>query len=409
MIDPRSRSGAPRLLFFFVSMAVACTGQAFAQVTTTHSTAPRPEEDPEHVFGLKSGNWTFQPTVSTSEVYNSNIFLSDGDEQDDFITNVIPGFGIRFDSDKVQAALASTVRFAFFADHTESDAVEPLLTGSFKVVPGDVYVTWGGYFQRTEDPLDEVFAARLPVEQYSYYAGFGYAKAPWNAEVLFEHIDFAVDEADFEFVNYEVNEVRAKVGYVLNPQWKLLTTGVGGHTDYVEEVKEDNVFEEGAIGAQWLPSDSFGILAEIGYRNQDYDSGSGEVAFTEDYRGPVTRLTARWYASPEDKVVLAYSHRPEESVFGNYSANDTLRLFYDRRLHDRWSVRASVLFQRAEEGDADNTQALRDSMVAEAGVTYRIAGGLVADLSYSHSLKRTNDGTGEYDVDQVSLGVTVSF
>lgn len=397
----------PAALLLLVTVAFG--GTACAQVSSEYTAAPKPP-DKDHLFGLKYGDLAIEPSVALSEVYDSNIFLTDPHPNSDFITNIVPGIALRYQSDRIQASVASSCRFAFFAVHPEADAIEPYGSGRFKVFPlQSFYVTWGGYFQHTEDPIEQVFASRLPIDQFSYYGGLGYKKDHWDAEVLYEHLALLVDEEAFNFVNYEVNQVRAKGGYVINEHWKALVGFVAGHTDYIEPVKEDNVFHEGTVGAQWLPSEKFGILAEIGYRSQDYDSGSGIVTFRGDYRAPVARITARWLPTKQDSFVLAYSHRPEESVFSNYSTNNRYQLTYRHEFDDRWSTRVSFTFQRAEEGDPGVAQEERDTTSVSTGVTYRVENGVYADLSYSHHTKYTKDDAGEFDDNQVSLGISVSF
>ena len=100
--------------------------------------------------------WTFQPRVSASEEYTSNVFLSEDNEEDDYITVVSAGF--------TAAALGKTgglevsydPAYTKYLDFDENDAWrhDARLHGWSDLGKRTRFDVWDAFLQ-TEDPLEE--------------------------------------------------------------------------------------------------------------------------------------------------------------------------------------------------------------------------------------------------------------
>lgn len=72
---------------------------------------------------VHAANWNFTPYVSLAEIYTDNVRLAPrGDEQDEFITVVNPGFSLRRDEGRIRANVAYQMQNLFYA--RDSDANE---------------------------------------------------------------------------------------------------------------------------------------------------------------------------------------------------------------------------------------------------------------------------------------------
>ncbi len=61
------------------------------------------------------------PRIFVEEKYDDNIYLSDGDEEEDWITTVSPGLHLSYKQRSVDADIDYALRFQFYADHTEEN------------------------------------------------------------------------------------------------------------------------------------------------------------------------------------------------------------------------------------------------------------------------------------------------
>src|SRR3546814_9046932 len=88
MNDPRIQSVLPLALAMSGCMLVVGALPAVAQDPNRQEDLPvrerqRPELDP---VGLRQGNVFFYPSIGVAEAYVSNVFATEKDEKDDFVT-----------------------------------------------------------------------------------------------------------------------------------------------------------------------------------------------------------------------------------------------------------------------------------------------------------------------------------
>ncbi|BCR05287.1 hypothetical protein DESUT3_23560 [Desulfuromonas versatilis] len=93
------------------------------------------------VIGLILGNLTeswarvdFKPYVSLREEYTDNLFLDPADESSDYITTVLPGLGLLFDSNYLNLDLDYGLKFQFYERNTEEEETDPSDTQRIRAV-----------------------------------------------------------------------------------------------------------------------------------------------------------------------------------------------------------------------------------------------------------------------------------
>lgn len=368
----------------------------------------KPRED--RLLDIHAKHLRLSPSFSLQEKYDSNIFLTDGDREEDWIFIISPGLRVEAKTEEFSLDASYTARVLHFSEHDEQDDEEHFASGGFRWKCGKVYVGMDGSFQQTVDPINIVLAARLEIERDSEIGRVGIDLDPFSVEVHGGRRNFDVHDELFDFLDYDQQEVGLDVAWKLNDQWRLLAGGVGGWTDYNEDVKNDCDYAEGWVGVHWVPSESFGIRADGGYRVNDYDPDSGLLpALEEDYESAIARLTVLWKPCEDGRVTLGYGHGPEESVVSNFITNDRVLLAYEHHFGDRWKVGASGVYQRAGESLDDAPQELKENFGGGATVTFEPVKWLSIDLDYRYSNKRTDDDSGEYVDHQGTIGVSVRF
>ena len=100
--------------------------------------------------------YTFQPRVSASEEYTSNVFLSNDDEKDDWITIVSAGFTAGASGRTAGLELSYDPAYAMYRDFDENDTWRHAAELSFWSDLGrSTRFEITDSFLRTEDPLEE--------------------------------------------------------------------------------------------------------------------------------------------------------------------------------------------------------------------------------------------------------------
>ncbi len=70
---------------------------------------------PVHSFAAAE----FHPRLMVEEEYNDNIFLSDGNEVDDWITTVAPGISLNYTNRSVEASLDYSLNYQFYQEDAD--------------------------------------------------------------------------------------------------------------------------------------------------------------------------------------------------------------------------------------------------------------------------------------------------
>lgn len=368
----------------------------------------KPRED--RLLDIHAKHLRLSPSFSVQEKYDSNIFLTDGDREEDWILVASPGLAVEARTETFSLDASYTARVLHFNEHDEQDDDEHFANGGFRWKHGRVYLGMDGSFQQTVDPLNIVLAARLEIERDSEIGRAGIDLDPLSVEVHGGRRNFDVHNELFDFIDYDQQEVGLDLAWKVNDHWRILAGANGGWTDYNFDLKNDYEFAEGWVGVHWVPSESLGVRADGGYRVNDYDPASGLLpALTEDYESAIARLTVLWKPCEDGLVTVGYSHGPEESVVSNFITSDRVTLGYEHHLGDRWKVGANGVYQRAEESLEDAPQELKENFGGGATVTFEPVKWLTIDAGYSYSDKRTNDDSGEYVDHQGTIGVSVRF
>jgi len=79
---------------------------------------PRPQYDP---LGVRMGSFVLFPELAVQEQYESNIYATPDNEDDDFITRILPNLTLQSDWNNHQLVLETGGDFGFYADHSDED------------------------------------------------------------------------------------------------------------------------------------------------------------------------------------------------------------------------------------------------------------------------------------------------
>jgi len=90
----------------------------------------RPQYDP---LGVRMGSFVLLPELTVQEQYETNIFFTENNEEDDFITRVMPGLRLRSDWNNHQLQLESGADLGFYADNTDEDFQDYFVGASGRV------------------------------------------------------------------------------------------------------------------------------------------------------------------------------------------------------------------------------------------------------------------------------------
>jgi hypothetical protein len=313
--------------------------QAAIEVPSRVTTVPRgqtveernrPELDP---LGVQVGTFTLFPSIGLEEQYNDNIFATENNTIDDFITRVLPRVTLRSNWNNHSLSIYGNGDIGRYADNGDEDYEDYTAGANGRlVIQRDTWLQGRAeYQQRHEDrgSPDDVGG----VEPTVYGAALGQLSAFHRLNRLNFTLSGTVERLDFDDVaaaggatinnddrdRYEM-ETSLRVGYEVVPNYEAFVRG-----GYLKRTYDD--LSDAGLNRD---NDGYEIVAGIsvdfggitfgdffaGYRTQDYEDSALEGVSGPSVGGEIT-----WNVTPLTTIIGTLTRTVEESTSSDGAGN----------------------------------------------------------------------------------------
>jgi hypothetical protein len=369
---------------------------------------------PYDPIGVRAGQFFFFPSLTVSGAYNDNVFATDEDEDDDFITNIQPEMLVRsnFSRHAMNLRLGSDV--AFYASENDENYQD-----FFGVADGRLDITRnsnlsgainaGRFHEGRDDPEDTAPADELTMI-YRYGARLSYLQLfnRFNVRVtgLANRNDYDnpgdVDNGDRDNLFYEG---QLRTGWFVSPRINLFTQGRYGME------KRDQTPDDGGIDrerSRWGVSAGAEVdLTEllIGEVYFGYVREVPEEDTFDDQHGFAYGLDLTWLPTLLTTVTLSGSGDFEATTTEGAESRfrNSVGLGVDHELLRNVLIGADVAYIR---DDFDGISRTDDTIEAGAGVSYLLNRNLSLDGSYRFTNRTSDIDTEEFTRNVFRIGVT---
>lgn len=314
MNDTRTRSALPLALVMSGCVLMAGTLPAAAQDPNKPEDLPvkerkRPELDP---VGLRQGNVFFYPSISVAEAYVSNVFATENNETDDFVTYVTPALNVQSMGTEGSWWAAVKADVGLYASETDENFVDgsARVGARYDVIADGTVDGSLGYARLHEDRSSPDDAGGSePTVYYRGDANAGYTHRfnRLNAGIGLVARHFDYDDTDIvggsrdnSDRNRLETEEAVRLGYEVSPDMEVFGRGALIQWTY-EDDTDRNGIDRNANGYRvdaGVSANLTGLLtveATVGYLTMDYDddnlSSTEGVAAGVRAIWNVTRLT----------------------------------------------------------------------------------------------------------------------
>lgn len=169
------------------------------------------------------------PTISVSEEYTDNLFLSYSDKEHDFITAVSPGFSFNIEGKKIGAESSYAPTYSIYDKFSENDTWRHSLEFSgWADISKNNRIDIRNSFLRTEDPMSEmeidstVRRSRQPY--YTNSASIGFTHQFGESDVVYlEYLNGILENDDPDLEDSTRHNASINVTYWFLPVWGLDT------------------------------------------------------------------------------------------------------------------------------------------------------------------------------------------
>ena len=388
----------------------------------TVTTRQRPEVNP---LGIRAAGFLLFPKLSLDETYDDNIFRTEEDKKNDYITTLRPEFVLRSDWNNHAFNLQGEARIARFGKN-ESENVEDYnvdADGRFDVTRNIFLFGLLGYSQLSEDRGSPDDAGGIEPTEYNILRGsvryfHQLNRVNFRLDAGVRNFDFddtprgALPTANNDDRDRLGSGVTLRAGYEIVPEYEAFIRGGVNNTAYLKAV-DDNGFSRDSNGYELvagvavdLTGVTFGNLF-AGFREQRYDDDNldtiGGITLGADITWNVTGLTT---------VQAGIVRRIEETTSGGSSGFFATRysLSADHELLRNLLLNANVAFTQ---NDYEGIK--REDQIYEAGVSarYLLNRNFYASVGYRYTQRERVDGApgddADYKQNVITVGVEVQM
>lgn len=365
------------------------------------------------------------PSISLDQVYDSNVFNTNGNEKEDFLLRVTPAVTFSFKMPETTLNLRTSLTSDTYYKHTELDSTNSAFTLAldsqppialsprFSIAPSAHFVQARNSYLRTQlvptgDPLVPVSIASESATQRSR----DYGAALRANYLLTENTEFSVGGgfSKLQFLDNTTANVGSRVingdtslSYKFTP---LFSSGVFFSTSYntFENGTDSRVFAGGLTGAyRFSPAFTVDARAGASHVKQTFATGAPETSRTSPY-GALSLVYS------DNNVRAALSGTIEQAGGGNLGVTtrrETVSLSVSDQFATRWWADLTGTYQ-VNRSLEPNASGHLTSAIGTAGVRHKPLQWMEVHLSGS-GLRQSGDGALGSDLTRYSafFGVTL--
>ncbi len=369
----------------------------------------RPEYDP---IGVRAGSFIFFPELGVSERYDDNIFLSKGNKDTDFITEISPQINLRSNFSRHALNFNAGTDINFYAENNDENhenyyaAFDGRLdaTQNFNVTFGANYGILtedrilsqglgaiGSSGERVEYDQGE-YNATLNGKLNRFRSALGYTYQTVDYDDTFNPTTSASVDQDFR--DYDAHNFFGRTNYDFSP----------GYSAFIEGLYNIREYKDVAGGQAARDSDGYnayvGMEAEltnlvtgefkVGYLERFYDFGG-----YSDVSGLAYGAALNWYPTPLLTARFSAEREVVDAAFLNVSGvlQDTYALEADYELRRNIIVTPYVSYSNGEYEGVDNTQ-----KTVRAGLKgdYLINNNFSLNLGYGYTSREASSSSATF-------------
>jgi hypothetical protein len=392
-------------------------------------------------------HFDFTPSISMSEIYDDNIYLSSTNEKSDYITAVTPGFSLNILSESNHLDLSYAPSFVWYDKEDQNDTVRHSgtltfgqnLTQYLSLDLTDTYI-------KSEDPLEEtedvegVRNTRNTYERNTALISLRYLFGPENALTVgygqsqLENEDETVDDGrtqdPFATVTYWFNVkngIELNYGFTKADFWRDDNSIAGddydGHSAGIRYMHRFTPHTRGSIGYDFENRNFDGL-------SEDYDVHTGSIGFDHEFSPDLSLSIGGGYfiqkndwSDDEDgytyNVALIKQFERGSLTIGGAGGWDENYLDAERTGFSRyWSVNTNADYQILEalngyvsglyRTDKEANSQKQETWRGNCGIRWTFLRWFSLSLDYSYADRNDDNNIDDYTDNRVMLILNAS-
>ncbi len=372
---------------------------------------------------IKAGIAKLFPYAAILGQYDDNIYITDTDTKDDYITNIIFGTKARINPDVHTVSLDYKAKVVEYADYHSEDSVNHYLAGvinlDFDKIKVDMANNFDNFKERdsaeiTANTKRRRNTAKILVTGEGNRLGF---ETGIKNKLEYYRSGALIDTAKgvdkrYRDLDRMDNEYSLAGTYLAGAKTKVLFEFDYGTVNYGRPVMADSDYFQYLVGLMGNPAGDIATELKVGYRDHDYKNNE------KDFGGAVVYGMISDQFNPYDMARLDLQRTVYESSYktNNYYTFTYCGLGYDHkfRFNEGLLLRTSLSYQISgypiETTEDNNTRKRGDDLyTAGIGLDYQLKEWATLNTRYDYKEKNSNFSDFDYVDNAVSIGASLKY
>lgn len=378
----------------------------------------RTDYDP---LGVKLGSFVFKPAIAVEEHFSDNIYATETNTKDDFITSVKPEFQFVSDWNRHEVSLNAAADIGRYANHTDENYEDYNVgaEGRLDIVRETYAIAGIQYYQRHEErgtPEDNTTNAVEPTVFHDLEGKLNFYRGAGRVSVS---LDNQYDRLTFDNGNTSTGAVlnnserdrdeyksRLKVAYEIIPNYSAFVSATYLNKEYDETASEgrnSNGYDL-AIGTDINISGKTKAEVFVGYYDRNYKSATYKdengLAFGADLIWDVTPIT-----SLDAGVVRSIEETTVNGASGYVSTKYSVGAEHELKRNILLGLDLSYATNEYNGALAGALEREDDISQVDTKVSYLLNRNVKLDTTYTYKNRNSNIAGQDYDANIVMVGV----
>ena len=349
--------------------------------------------------------------VSEDFSYDDNIYLTDGNETDSFISSTqvgaeykanIPGSGLELTADGMVGYNA----------YTEDSSTNNFWNAAGNVALQNDWLNVGDRFLFTSDPANSSLTDRAERIQ-----NIGYVSFKTSSEKKFG-VGFTADDVFDRYMKSKesgLNRNRVNLGaqlyYNVSPKTNFFVEYNYSDISYEDNKANESVGNSVGLGVNGHIASKVTGTAKITYDMRDYDHSVAGISDYNDLVGYYVSL--EWQPTSRNTVRLSGQRRMEETLYENnrYFADTLISLYVSQKVYDKWTASLTLSWEDMNYAHANNDGTKRSDglYTIRPEVDYQFKDWLSAGVWYQFRNRDSNVNGDDYNSNKAGVFVKALF
>ncbi|MDA0967545.1 MAG: outer membrane beta-barrel protein [Proteobacteria bacterium] len=406
----------------------SCLGTLISSFMITAINANAQEKSFENTLpsyraeGVTVGSFNLRPELTVEEQFNDNIFSTENNEEEDFITVIKPGLSLKSDWSRHSLNTYANANIGLYNDN-DSENYEDFaigLNGRLDVLR-ETFITAGvDYKDRHENrgSPDNNINSIHPTEYDEFTSNIGIYRGVRKVSVRlngeFKNLDFddgvTSSGANIDNDNRDRDQYRTsiRVGYEFMQDYEAFIRAVYDSRFY----DDTTTLNRNSDGYEISVGSSVNITGTIrgdiylGYMQQEYDDASLNKIGGIDYGAELF-----WNATPLTQVQAGIERVVEETSLANLSGyiSTAYNVSVEHELRRNILLGANAAFITNDYESSSINEREDDFFVAVTEAKYLMNRNLDLKLNYTYQNRHSNIVNQDYTKNIITFGANVAF